>query len=47
MDDRTTAMFEELKDLLKVLQERTREQEAYIKELKQQMSDMKDREYDC
>lgn len=47
MDDRTTAMFEELKDLLKVLQERTREQEAYIKELKQQMSDMINREYDC
>jgi len=40
-------MFEELKDLLKVLQERTREQDAYIKELKQQMSDMTDREYDC
>ncbi len=47
MDDRTTAMFEELKDLLKVLQERTREQDAYIKELTQQMSDMRDREYDC
>lgn len=47
MDDRTTAMFEELKDLLKVLQERTREQDAYIAELKRQMSDMTDREYDC
>ena len=47
MDDRTTAMFEELKDLLKVLQERTREQDSYIKELKRQMSDMINREYDC
>ena len=47
MDDRTGAMFEELKDLLKTLQQRIDEQDSYIKELQQEMADMENKEYDC
>ena len=40
-------MVDEMKALIKDQNEKIRNQDDYIKELQQEMSDMTNREYDC
>jgi len=40
-------MVDEMKALIKDQNEKIQNQDAYIKELQQEMSDMQSREYDC
>lgn len=47
MTDIETSMVDEMKALIKDQNEMICIQDAYIEELKQQMSDMHDRYYDC
>ena len=47
MTDSEKAMVYEMKSLNKDQNEKIQNQDAYIKELQQEMSDMHDREYDC
>ena len=47
MTDSEKAMVEEMKSLIKDQNQKICEQDAYIKELQQEMSDMHDRSYDC
>lgn len=47
MTDIETSMVEEMKSLIKDHADTITNQSTYIQELKQQMSDMHDRFYDC
>lgn len=47
MTESEKAMVEEMKSLIKDQNQKICEQDAYIKELQQEMSDMHDKEYDC
>lgn len=40
-------MVDEMKALIKDQNEKIQNQDAYIKELQQEMSDMENKEYDC
>lgn len=40
-------MVDEMKSLIKDQNEKIQDQDAYIKELQQEMSDMENKEYDC
>lgn len=40
-------MVDEMSELIKDQNEKLREQDIYIKELQQEMSDMENKEYDC
>jgi len=47
MTESEKALMEEMKSLIKDQNKKICDQEAYIRELQQEMSDMHDRTYDC
>ena len=47
MTESEKAMVDEMKSLIKDQNQKICQQDEYIKELQQEMSDMHDKEYDC